>query len=98
MTWLHDTAAGAILTVRVTTRARSTALAQAQPDALKIRLQAPPVDGKANQALRAFLAKTCDLPISRVELVGGEASRTKRILLRGLTTHQVKQRLGGAGA
>ena len=46
---------------------------------LKIRLAAPPVDGKANQALCAFLAKLCDVPIRNVSLLSGETSKIKRI-------------------
>ncbi len=46
---------------------------------LKVRLAAPPVDGKANQALCAFFAKLCDVPIRSVTLLSGETSKIKRI-------------------
>jgi len=46
---------------------------------VKIRLAAPPVEGKANQALCAFLAKLCDVPIRHVSLLSGETSKMKRI-------------------
>jgi uncharacterized protein (TIGR00251 family) len=46
---------------------------------LKIRLAAPPVDGKANQALRVFLAKLCDVPLRNVTLLSGETSKIKRV-------------------
>jgi len=46
---------------------------------LKVRLAAPPVDGKANQALCAFFAKLCDVPMRNVNLLSGETSKIKRI-------------------
>jgi uncharacterized protein (TIGR00251 family) len=46
---------------------------------LKIRLAAPPVEGKANQALCAFLAKLCDVPLRNVTLLSGETSKIKRV-------------------
>lgn len=46
---------------------------------LKVRLAAPPVDGKANQALCAFFAKLCDVPMRNVTLLSGETSKIKRI-------------------
>lgn len=48
-------------------------------DALKIRIQARPVEGAANAALLAFLAKQMGLPKSALELVAGDTSRTKRV-------------------
>jgi len=48
---------------------------------LKIRLAAPPIDGKANQALCVFLAKLCDVPLRNVTLLSGETSKIKRILI-----------------
>jgi uncharacterized protein (TIGR00251 family) len=60
---------------------------------LKIAVQAPPIEGRANQALIAFLAKTFDLPKSSVALVSGELSRSKVFLLRGITMEQVQAKL-----
>ena len=51
---------------------------------LKIRLAAPPVEGKANAALVRFLAKRLGLAGSRVSLVGGQRSRRKEVLIQGL--------------
>ena len=52
---------------------------------LKIAVQAPPVEGRANEALVAFLANVCGIPKRSVELVSGELSRSKVFLLRGLS-------------
>jgi hypothetical protein len=53
---------------------------------LKVAVHAPPLDGRANEALIAFLAETFGLPKSAVALVSGELSRNKIFLLRGMTT------------
>ena len=79
--------------VRVQPRASRTELAGEHGDALKIRLAAPPVDGKANEACRRFLADLLAVPLNAVEIVGGESSRDKRIRVRGVTSQQVKTRL-----
>jgi hypothetical protein len=53
-------------------------------DRLRIRIQAPPVDGKANDALVRFVAALCDLPRRAVVLERGETDRRKTLRLRGL--------------
>lgn len=52
---------------------------------LKIKLRAPPVDGKANESLIKFLAEIFDLPTSRISIVRGESSRHKVLRLAGVT-------------
>eukprot|EP00055_Hartaetosiga_balthica_P003599 m.8399 g.8399 ORF g.8399 m.8399 type:complete len:112 (-) comp3109_c0_seq1:94-429(-) len=54
-------------------------------DRIKVRLQAPPVEGKANKELTKWVAKECGLPKSSVQIVKGETSREKTILLEGVT-------------
>jgi uncharacterized protein YggU (UPF0235/DUF167 family) len=60
-----------------------------------VKLAAAPVDGAANDALVALLAKSLDLPKRAIRLVSGERSRTKRIEIDGLTLDDVTRRLGG---
>jgi uncharacterized protein (TIGR00251 family) len=84
-----DGEASARLRVRVTARAKRTALAgltevDGKP-ALAIRLAAPPVDGAANKALLAFLAKTLKLPRSNLRIQSGETSRLKIVAIRGIS-------------
>jgi uncharacterized protein len=86
---LRAAAAGVTLAVRAQPGAKKTAIggiygtgATAQ---LKIAVQAPPLEGRANEALTAFLAKTFDLPKSAVKLVSGDLSRNKVFLLEGIT-------------
>jgi uncharacterized protein len=57
---------------------------------LKIAVQAPPVEGRANEALIAFLAQTFGIPKRSVELVSGELSRSKVFLLRGVSIPSAK--------
>jgi uncharacterized protein (TIGR00251 family) len=70
--------------VRVQPRASRDAVAGEVEGALKIRLTAPPVDDRANEALRWFLAAELKIGISAVRIAGGERSRTKRIEVRGV--------------
>ena len=83
--WLKSVAGGVELTLRIVPRASRNAVAEAVGEALKIRLQAPPVDGKANAALREFLADTFDVPVRAVTLISGETGRLKRVRVAGLT-------------
>jgi uncharacterized protein (TIGR00251 family) len=86
---LRAAAAGVTLAVRAQPGAKKTAITgvygQGPAAQLKIAVQAPPLEGRANQALIAFLAEIFDLPKNAVELVTGELSRSKVFLLRGVT-------------
>jgi len=62
-------------------------------DAIKVRIRSAPVDGKANRELIETLADAFDLPKSRVLFKGGETSKTKRLLLVGLTASAVKSQI-----
>jgi uncharacterized protein (TIGR00251 family) len=86
------------LAVRAQPGARKTAIvgvygegASAQ---LKIAVQTPPVEGRANSALVIFLAEIFDLPKNRVELVSGELSRSKIFLLGGVSLKRAETSLG----
>ena len=57
-------------------------------DAVKLSIQAPPVDGKANAALCAFLADRLKIPIAAVTLVSGASGRDKRVRINGVTPEQ----------
>ena len=78
--WLQITGNGDLqINVHVQPGAKTTSCAGEHGDALKIRLHAPPVDGKANQALIAWLAKTLGCPQSAIELIRGQTSRRKTL-------------------
>jgi uncharacterized protein len=77
---------GVTLPVRVQTGAKKTAIVglygEGTTAQLKIAIQAPPVEGRANEALIAFFAATLSLPKCSIELISGEFSRSKVFLLR----------------
>lgn len=87
-----ETNEGVILRLTIVPRASRNAVVGPYGDSLKIRLQAPPVDGNANQALLHFLAEALDVPRSRLELVSGHTGRQKRVLARGVTQQTAEQR------
>lgn len=62
-------------------------------EALKVKVHAPPVEGKANEALCAFLAETLDLPKRAVTVLRGDTSRQKVVRVEGLDLAAVKARL-----
>ena len=80
---------GVTLAVRAQPGARKTAIngvyGEGAGAQLKIAVHAPPLEGRANAALIAFLAETFSVPRSAVELASGELSRSKVFLLRGVT-------------
>ena len=76
---IHWNGTDLILHVQAQPRARRTEYAGLHGEAVKIRLNAPPVDGKANEALIDFLAETFAVPKKQVTLLSGEGARTKRL-------------------
>jgi uncharacterized protein (TIGR00251 family) len=85
---------GAILAVHVQPKASKTEYAGVHGDALKFRVAAPPVEGAANEALCAYLAERFGLPKKAVTVKAGQASRHKRVQLRGIPVSQVHAVLG----
>jgi len=83
-----------ILSLYVQPRAGKNELAGLHDGALKLRLTTPPVDGKANKAVIAFLAKKLKLPKSAVVLRSGLKSRRKQLQIIGLDEQTVRERLG----
>jgi len=85
---LRATADGVTLAVRAQPGAKRTAITgihgEGQAAQLKIAVHAPSLEGRANEALIAFLAVTFGLPKSAVEIISGELSRSKVFLLRGV--------------
>ena len=82
--FLNKTSAGVVLRVQVQPRSSQNQIVGLQGDALKIKLTSPPVDGAANKACCAYLAKVFGLPKREVELVAGQKSRQKKVLLNGV--------------
>ena len=79
--------------VHVQTGAGRSALVGRHGDALKVRVAAAPVDGRANAAVAGLLAETLDVAPSTIAVVSGERSRIKRCRLSGLSLEEAQERL-----
>ncbi|MBQ7189866.1 MAG: DUF167 domain-containing protein [Kiritimatiellae bacterium] len=88
-TWCTPVTGGCQLTLKVVPRASKTEIASDDGEWLRVRLQAPPVDGKANAALVQYFAKLFSVPKGAVEVVTGAAARLKRVQVRGVTSDVV---------
>jgi uncharacterized protein (TIGR00251 family) len=75
--------------VHLQPRASDTAIVGLHGDALKVRVQAPPVDGAANDALVELLARLLELRSSDVRIVAGHASRRKVVEVHGTTPERI---------
>jgi hypothetical protein len=91
---VRDTARGAQFALRVQPRASRTAIAGVIGDAVKLAITAPPVDGKANQAVIEFLSDLFHVSKGSIEIVSGETGRNKLIAIRGVSAEQVRTVLG----
>jgi uncharacterized protein (TIGR00251 family) len=75
--------------VRVIPRSSRNQIIGVEDGTFKIKLTAPPVDGKANKALREFLAGRLGLAVGSVEIISGERSRQKTVRIQGLSLKEV---------
>ncbi len=87
------TATGPVFRVRVQPGASKNEIVGVQQDALKIRISAPPVQGKANRALVQFLAEQLEVRPSQVEILNGHTTRRKTIHIIGKGTQNKLQKL-----
>jgi uncharacterized protein len=85
-----------VIAIRVTPGSRRNEVIGWSGDELRIRLRAPPMEGRANEALRRFLAQQLDIPHSAVEIIAGITSRRKRLRFTGMSEQELKRRLGAA--
>jgi uncharacterized protein (TIGR00251 family) len=91
---LHDGERGAALTIRVTPRARRTEIGGVLDDGtLRVRVAAPPVEGKANKALIAFLAKVLGVRKNKIEIVAGEKGLDKIISILEMPAQAAEDRI-----
>jgi len=91
--WLRQGERQTTLTLHIQPGAKKTEVAGVHGDALKIRLAAPPVDGKANAALIAFVADRLGLAKSAVRLKSGQTSRRKVLEVTGAPADTVARLL-----
>lgn len=90
---VHETKAGAQFAVRVQPRASRNKLAGLMGDAVKLAITAPPVDGKANEAVIAFFAELFRVPKSNVTITAGDTSRNKTVAVRGVSAEAARAAL-----
>jgi uncharacterized protein (TIGR00251 family) len=95
--WYKADADVIVLTIHAQPGAKRSEVAGLHGDALKIRLAAPPVEGKANEALRRFIAERFAVPQRNVELLRGAQSRHKMVKITGSTVRP-ESLLEGEGA
>ncbi len=86
---LKETKIGVTFPVHVIPRASKCEMVGTTNGALKVRLAAPPVEGKANEACLRFLAEQFNLPRNRLSIVGGRTSRKKIVQVSGMTTNEM---------
>lgn len=91
---IQATDAGVLIRIRVLPRASVERLEGMHGNQLRVRLTAPPVQGAANTACIAFLAKTLGVRRSQVRIQAGEKSRDKLVHISGLSPAQVAAALG----
>ena len=84
---------GSELSLTISTRSAVNALELGGEGTVRVRIAAPPVNGAANAALIRFLAKTLDIPRSRLSISAGHTSRYKRIVVNGIAPADLDQRL-----
>ncbi len=84
-----DNTGSVLLKLRIHPGAKRSAVNGLFAQAVKIDLQAPPVDGKANVALLKFLASELGISRSAVELKSGECSRDKVVKISGMTPDEI---------
>lgn len=85
---------GVRLRVHAQPGAKKTEVSGFHGDAVKIRIQSPPVDGKANDELIRFLADKLDLARSKISLLSGQTSRAKTFVIQERSVDQLKSALG----
>jgi uncharacterized protein len=94
VTTLHATEANGALTVEVVVQPRASREGiSLMGDRLKISVNAPPVDGKANEAVIRVLAQTLSVPKANIEILRGETGRRKTVRIRGVTLAALLQAL-----
>ena len=93
--YFTETPEGIILNVKAQPRSSKAGIDGLLGDAVKVRIRCAPVDGKANKELVETLADAFDVAKSSVVFKGGETSKTKRLLLKGVTAAQVRAAVEG---
>lgn len=92
---IRETPAGAVFSVHVVPRASRTEIAGIRDGLLKVRITAPPVDGKANEECLRVVADLLGVKRARLAIVAGETARTKTVSVAGMKAAEVEARVTG---
>ena len=92
-TFVSPHADGTCISIKLQPRAAKTSISGVAGNELKVSVPAPPVDGAANEALLRFLAERLDCPRSNLQLIRGNTSRHKVVLVHGLKPTLILPRL-----
>jgi uncharacterized protein (TIGR00251 family) len=79
-----------VINVKVISRSSRDQIVCLEEGMIKVKLTAPPVEGRANKALKELLARRLDLPIRDIEIISGERSKQKSLLICGLSPQDVE--------
>lgn len=97
MSWCSAVAGGVRVAVQITPNAKKTEVVGVHDDALKLKLQAQPIEGRANEALVKFLASRLAVPKSAVTITHGHTNKRKLVEVKGaVTVDEVVRALGPA--
>lgn len=91
---LHNGQTGSALAVRVIPRASRNEISEILDDGtVKVRLTAPPVEGKANEALLTFLAEVLGVPSSSLEIAAGAVGKDKLVIVHAMDSASLQQKI-----
>lgn len=90
MIFIKETTDGVVFNIKVLPRSSRCEIAGIQDDALKIKITAPPVDGKANNECIRFLSDRLGIKKSRITIISGQTSKNKRIAISGVTKRDME--------
>ncbi len=89
----HESENGITFAVKVLPRASRDAFAGVEGDSVRVRLNAPPVEGRANDALVRFIARELGVRRADVEILRGETARHKLVRVRGVSLAKLKEEI-----
>jgi uncharacterized protein (TIGR00251 family) len=93
---MKETSEGVVIRLHVIPNASKTEIVGTHGEALKIKIKAPPVDGKANQAIVSFFSEFLNVARSKIEILRGDKSKTKSLLVRGMGLTELKGHIAKA--
>lgn len=91
---IQITPQGVILSVFIQPKASKNEIVGLFNSELKIKVQSPPVDGKANETLVEYLSEVLRIAKSKIQIIKGETNRHKKVLIVGLNEAQIKSLIG----